>query len=68
MTLFIDFGLSNELDKKSMLMTKCGSAEYSSPELHEGKKYGNEVLLEIKIGITINFNMFHFLLFSILLI
>ncbi|KAL7034417.1 hypothetical protein ACKWTF_007957 [Chironomus riparius] len=38
-----DFGLSEEWDKKTPLTTICGSPEYTSPEIHEGKPYGSEV-------------------------
>lgn len=38
-----DFGLSTSWDKKSMLMTHCGSPEYAAPELHSGAPYGFEV-------------------------
>ncbi|CAG2063442.1 unnamed protein product [Timema podura] len=42
--VFVNFGLSNLWDSKSLLQTQCGSPEYAAPELFVvGQKYGPEV-------------------------
>jgi serine/threonine protein kinase len=38
-----DFGLSKSWDRINPLTTNCGSPEYASPELHNGKSYGPKV-------------------------
>lgn len=38
-----DFGLSRSWDRKTMMMTNCGSPEYAAPELHLCLSYGFEV-------------------------
>ena len=38
-----DFGLANLIESGAFLMSRCGSALYTSPEIILGKKYGPEV-------------------------
>lgn len=38
-----DFGLGKTFDRKTMLVTNCGSPEYAAPELHQCLSYGFEV-------------------------
>lgn len=61
----IDFGLSNQYKKDSLLQTPCGSPCYAAPEMVQGKKY-NGLLIDIwSTGITLYAMVCGFLPFEV---